>query len=279
MIAILPLKNKINESQINSSIIINGLGFSLIIALVCLSFFKDNYYIILGIIAASGLAFSALLQVRGVLKISAALYALYGFALLSISIGGIFKFPLAFLLLSIESLLVVSMALWFRSRFIVSMNVVMFIGLLLAYILSKSPVFSVDIAFAVVALVTARVINWKKDRLEIRTEWIRNMYLLMAFFMTLVSLYHAVPQNYITLSWALSAGLFFILSLVLHNVKYRWLAIAAMISAAVYFFLFDLRQVSIGYRILALLVLAVISFSFSIYYAKKMKKRKSGNVS
>ena len=233
----------------------------------------------MGIIAASGVAFSALLQSLGTLKLSAALYALYGFALLSITIGGIFKFPLAFLLLSLESLLVVSMALWFRSRFIVSMNVVMFIGLLMAYILSKSPIYTVDISFAVVALVTARIINWKKDRLEIKTELIRNMYLIMAFIMTLVSLYHAVPQNYITLSWALSAALFFILSLLLHNVKYRWLAIAAMISAAIYFFLFDLRQVSIGYRILALLVLAAISFSFSIYYAKKMKKKKSDNVS
>jgi hypothetical protein len=165
------------------------------------------------------------------------------------------------------------MALWFRSRFIVIMNVVMFIGLMTAYFFFPKPVHSIDFTFAAVALITARIINWKKDRLEIKTEYIRNAYLFTGFIMTLVSLYRAVPVHYITLSWTLAAGMFFVLSLVLRNVKYRWLAISTMIVTAIYFFLFDLRQVSIGYRIVALLFLAIISLSFSVFYAKRIKKK------
>lgn len=275
LVAILKLKGNITESQVNSSIILNGLGFSVITGLICMTFFHENYYIILGVIAGISVAYSALLQSRRILKLSSALYALYGFTVLSVTLAGLFKFPLAFLLLSIESLLVVSMALWFKSRFIVTMNVLMFLGLLIAYFAVRNPLFSVDISFALVALGTARIINWKKDRLEIQTEFIRNTYLGIGFIMTLVSLYHAVPPNYITFSWAMSAAFFFGLSIILHKVKYRWLAIMAMLCAAFYFFIVDLKQVSIGYRIPALLVIALISLSFSIYYSRRMKSKKS----
>ncbi|MFC2089463.1 hypothetical protein ACFLT1_01705 [Bacteroidota bacterium] len=275
VIALLPLGDKFVESKVNTSIILNGLGFSTLLALIILTFFKENYYIILGSISAISIVYSALLQSRKLLKLSAALYGLYGFALLSITIAGIFKFPLAFLLLSIQSLLVVSMALWFSSRFIVAMNLLMYFGLLVAYLLWKESINGIDISFALVALVSARIINWQKTRLNIQTEWIRNMYLLIGFVMTLLSLYRTVPHGYITLSWALAAGSFFIISLILKNVKYRWLAIAGLISTAVYFFIVDLKQVSTGYRIVALLVMAIIAISFSLYYAKRKNKEES----
>ena len=101
----------------------------------------------------------------------------------------------------------------------------------------------------------------------------RNIFLISGFIMTLVSLYRAVPSHFVTLSWTLAAGLFFILSLILRNVKYRWLAISTMIVTAFYFFLFDLRHVSIGYRIIALLVIAIISLSFSTFYTRRIKKK------
>jgi hypothetical protein len=277
MLALLPGRTEDEGQPLNVSIILNGLGFSFIIAILILKFFKDNYYFPLGVIAAFGVAYSALLESRGQWKLSAALYALYGFALLSITIGGIYKFPLAFFLLAIQSLLVVSMALWFRSKFIVVMNVVMFTGLLIAYFFFPKPVSRIDFTFALVALITARIINWKRDRLEIKTELLRNTYLFIGFIMTLLSLYRSVPQHYITFSWTMAAGLFFVLSILLHNVKYRWLAISTMIVTAFYFFLFDLSHVSIGYRIVALMFIAVISLSFSIYYSKRIKKKKSAD--
>ena len=36
------------------------------------------------------------------------------------------------------------------------------------------------------AFVTTRIINWKKERLNIKTELIRNIYLIAGFIMTLV---------------------------------------------------------------------------------------------
>ena len=273
MLALLPNREKDEGQMLNVSIILNGLGFSFIIGMIVLKFFKDNYYFPLCLISAFGIAYSALLQSKGQWKISAALYALYGFALLSITLSGIYKFPIAFQLLAFQSLLVLSMSLWFRSRFIVLMNVVMFIGLLIAYFIFPKPSGMIDFSFALIALISARVINWQRDRLEIKTEWMRNIYLISGFIMTLVSLYRAVPFQYVTLSWSLAAGTFFILSLLLRNMKYRWLAISAMIVTVVYFFMFDLRHVSIGYRIVALLFLALISLSFSTYYSKRIKNK------
>jgi len=154
------------------------------------------------------------------------------------------------------------------------MNATLFIGLLIAALFIGEPVNSVNFAFALVALITARVLNWKKERLEIQTELIRNIYLLAGFIMTLISLYHALPDKYITLSWTLSALLFFVLSIFLSNVKYRWMAIAAMIVTAFHLFIFDLKHIGIGYRIIALLFLAVISLGISIFYSRRMKERK-----
>lgn len=265
---------KIPAGIINSSIVINGLGFTLTISLVILTFFKENYVLILGMISAFCMVYAFVLQWRGDWKLAAALYALYGFAVLSITVSVIYKFPLAFLLLSIQSLLVVSMALWFRSRFIVVMNMTLFIGLLGAYLIAFDSIHSVNFSFAIVALVTARVINWKKKRLEIQTEFLRNIYLLAGFIMTLVSLYKAVPDKYITLSWTGAALLFFLLSIILSNVKYRWLAISAMIVSAIHLFLFDLKNISLGYRIIALLFLAIISLGISIFYARRLRTRK-----
>ena len=107
----------------------NGLGFSFILTLAVLAFFTENYFTYFGLIAAFSMGYSIWLQSRGAWNSIAAMYAIYSFVALSISIAGIYKFPLAFFLLSIQSLLVVSMALWFRSRFIVIMNTLLFIGL------------------------------------------------------------------------------------------------------------------------------------------------------
>ncbi len=42
-VAILPLKNTLNESQINTSIILNGLGFSTLLALFIITFYAEKY--------------------------------------------------------------------------------------------------------------------------------------------------------------------------------------------------------------------------------------------
>ncbi|MCK4992711.1 MAG: hypothetical protein KAS29_19575 [Bacteroidales bacterium] len=273
-LALLPKSERTRQNQLQPSIVLNGLGFSLIIALVVPAFFAENYYIYFGLIAAFCIVYSIWLQVRGNWNTIAAMYALYSFVALSITIAGIYQFPLAFFLLAIQSLLVVSMALWFRSRFMVIINTILFAGLLIAYVATSDPLNSINFSFALVALVTARILNWKKKRLEIRTELIRNIFLFTGAIMVLYSLHEAVPQNFITLSWTLSAVVFFILSVIIRNMKYRWLGIITMLITVFYLFLVDLSNISLGYRIVALMVIAAISLGISIFYSRRQKNRK-----
>ena len=271
LLAILPKSDPKREYYLGISILMNGFGFSFILILAVLGFFAHNYFIYLGLIGAFCLGYSILLQSVGTWKNIASMYAIYCFLVFSITIGGIYNFPLAFFLLSIESLLVISMALWFRSRFIVIMNTILFLGLLVTYLATAEPLNSINFSFAIVALITARIMNWKKQRLEIRTEMIRNLYLLAGSTMMLYSLKKAVPVHFVTLSWALTAVLFFILSVLIKNMKYRWLAIITMVLAVFYLFLVDLKNISLGYRIIALLFISTISLGISIYYSRRLK--------
>jgi hypothetical protein len=126
----------------------------------------------------------------------------------------------------------------------------------------------VNVSFSLAALITARILNWKKERLTIRTEMLRNFYLLLGFVMVLITFYHMIPDKYVTLSWAAVALVYFGLSLLLKNVKYRWMALSTLIAAAFYLFIVDLSRIELVYRVLALLFLAAISIGLSIYYTR-----------
>ena len=273
LMALLPSSKRISQNQLNQSIVLNGLGFSFVFTITVLAFFTETYFQYFGLIAAFCIAFSIWLKIRGDWKSIASLYAIYSFVALSISIAGIYHFPLAYLLLSIQSLLVVIVALWFRSRFMVIMNTILFVGLLLAYFVAGEFLHGTSFAFALVALGTARILNWRKQRLEIRTELIRNIFLFTGAFMVLFSLHEAVPPNFVTLSWTLSAMVFFILSVLIRNMKYRWLAIITMVVTVFYLFLIDLSNISLGYRIVALMFIAAISLGISIFYSNRQKNK------
>ncbi|MCB2220731.1 MAG: hypothetical protein KQI35_10075 [Bacteroidetes bacterium] len=275
-IALIPEREtQYTDNGIIGTILFNGIGFAFVVALFILAFFKDTYVALTGSVALYCLVYSIILQVRTHRKMIAALYALFGFVTLSVTIYGFYGFPRAYFLLAIQSLLVVSMAIWFRSRFIVMMNSLLFVVLLMVY-LSTSPLMtSMNVSFSIVALATARILNWKKERLTIRTDYIRNFYLILAFFMVLFTLYHAVADQYITVSWAGAAMLYFVFSLLLHNVKYRYMALATMFSAAIYLFIVDLARIELAFRVIALLVLAVVSIGLSFYYAKKQKQKQN----
>lgn len=276
-LAVLPKSERTQQKQVQAAIIFNGLSFSMIMAIAVPAFFASNYYLYFGVIAAFCILYSIWLQLRGNWKTIAALYAIYSFVALSITIAGIYHFPLAFFLLAIQSLLVVIIALWFRSRFMVIMNTILFIALLIAYVFSAEPLNTTNFSFALVALITARILNWKKQRLEIRTELIRNIFLFTGAIMILFSLHEAVPANFITLSWTVSALVFFILSVVIKNMKYRWLAIITMVITVFYLFIVDLSNISLGYRIIALMFIAAISLGISIFYSKRQKSKKEGS--
>jgi hypothetical protein len=73
-------------------------------------------------------------------------------------------------------------------------------------------------------------------RLALKTELMRNAYLARAFVIIPYGLYHAVPKNYVSLSWLSAAVFYFIMSLILKNKKYRWMAILTIFLAVIYVF-------------------------------------------
>ena len=92
--------------------------------------------------------------------------------------------------------------------------------------------------------------------------------------MVLFSLHEAVPPNFVTLSWTLSAMVFFILSVLIRNMKYRWLAIITMVVTVFYLFLVDLSNISLGYRIVALMFISAISLGISMFYSNRQRNKK-----
>jgi hypothetical protein len=262
------------QQGLNAMILLNGLCFSLVILVVTLLFFENNYVGMFGAISAFCLAFSVLLKILTKSPFTPSFFACFGFMALSVSVYGFVHLPDAYFFLALQSLLVVSIALWFRSRIIVVTNSLLYMGILVIYLFFSPSIDRINFCFAFVAFATARILNWKKERLTLKTDLMRNMYLIILFFTMLFAFYHAIPGHYVTLSWTAVAAAYFILSMILHNIKYRWMAIATILVTVVYLFLVDLAHLSVGYRVIAFLFLAVISFSVSLYYTKRIKKKR-----
>lgn len=265
-------KTVLPSNYIGSMIVLNGIGFSFILLMFILGFFSDRYTGLFAFLMVYCLAYAIILRLYARWEFAPAFYAVFGFVAMSIVFYGLYGFPRVYWLLGIQSLIVVSMALWFRNRFIVLMNSLMFVLLVVFYLAGKDHIDSVNFTFALVALLTARILNWKKKRLAIRTEFLRNLYLLAGFFLVLYALYRAVPGQYVTLSWTIAALFYFGVSLVLKNVKYRYMALSTMILAAFNLFLVDLARIGIAYRIVAFLFLAVISIGISVFYSGKVRR-------
>ncbi|MEI6682773.1 MAG: hypothetical protein WCO44_09100 [Bacteroidota bacterium] len=256
-----------------ATIVVNGLLFSFVLLVTVISYYSGGYVWIFSLIAALCLVYSVFLKYRTGRVFDPAFFAIYSFMALSFAVYGYSKLPDALWLLSLQSLLVVSWALWFRSKIILVMNTFLFTGILAFYMAFYPPVDKVNFAFVITAFISARIINWKKERLTLKTEMLRNTYLILLFFTMLFALYHAVPKQYVTLSWTGAAVFYFTMSLILKNIKYRWMAIATVLFTGFYLFFVDLSHLETGYRVLAFLFLAVISLGASLYFTKKVRKR------
>jgi len=254
---------------------INGILFTIQLLFVVLSFYSSSYVTLFAGITILCLIYSIFLYSRSSWNFASAFYSLYGFMAMSIALYGLVGLPKVYLLLSVQSLIVVSMALWFRNKLIVVMNSLLFMTILTTYLLLSKSIDGVNFSFALVALISARIINWQSSRLQIQTDLIRNLYMIEGFVMVLYALIHALPKQFVTLSWTMAALLYFMISIILKNVKYRYMALGTMICAALYLFIVDLARIEIVYRILALLFLAAISIGISIYYTNRIKKSDS----
>jgi len=202
-------------------------------------------------------------------RFSTFFYAMMGYMLTSVAMVAGFPRPDYFVWLAWQSLLVVSMAVWFRSRFIVIANFAIFVILLVAYAALADTVHVASISFGIVALASARILNWQKERLALTTEMMRNAYLACAFFIFPFALYHALPAGYVSISWVVVALFYYAMSILLKSRKYRWMAFLTFLMTIGRVVFVDSVSLEPLYRVLSFLVLGTVLLWISFRYAKK----------
>jgi len=251
-----------------AAVVLNCLGFSAVVSLAALALYHANISPIFGGAFLLLLVASAAQWVLTHVQFAPTTYACFSYMALSVAIYGNTGVPDAFLWLALQSFLVVSMALWFRSRTLVVVNTAIYLGILGTYWFTSPQSNLVNFVFAVVALASARVMNWKKERLTLRTDGLRNVYLAITFVLVLYSLYHAIPESFVALSWTVTAAGYFLISILLKNVKYRWMALFTMMATVLYLFVVDLARLDPRFRVAAFLFLGLMAVSISVFYTR-----------
>ncbi len=249
-------------------VFLNSAGLSTLLTLAVFALYEKSYAQACLTVAAFFLACSILQWLKSHQPLVPAIYACFGYLGLSVAMYGYSGIPAVFLWLSLQSLLVVSMALWFRSKVLVVVNALIFLCILATYVTGFPSSDWVNFSFALVGHASARIMNWQKKRLTLQTEMLRNVYLVIGFVFVLYTLYHVVPANYVTLSWMAVAITYFLVSLLLKNIKYRWLAIASALVTISFLFLVDLARLDPKYRVPAFLFVGIMTLVISLYYTK-----------
>jgi hypothetical protein len=211
-------------------------------------------------------------------KFSTFLYSMLAYAALSASIILTFSFPDYFIWLCWQSLAVVSTALWFRSKFIVVANFFIYLSIILAYLAGGGETATSAISFGIVALISARVMNWQKERLELKTENLRIAYLVVAFLIIPFVLYTNLPSQLVGISYIILALVYYMLGKLINNKKYRVMASGTLILSLVYIFIFGLTSSETTYKIFSFLLVSIALVIISIVYAKVRAKEKHSGI-
>lgn len=207
-------------------------------------------------------------------RIATFFYAMTGYLALSVALGRLIPVPTLFIWLSGQSLLVVATALWFRSKLIVVGNFFIYLGIVLAYTAVARDESGISIGFGVVALLTARILRWQQERLELKTEMMRNAYLASAFIVFPYSLYHLVPRAFVTVSWVSVAVAYYLMNLIVRSPKYRWMGHLTLLLTALYVIVIGIFQLSAAYRIGSFLVLGTVLLVVSLIFTQVRQRNR-----
>jgi hypothetical protein len=254
-----------------------SLGYGLFLLISILSGVKS-----LGIVHSGAFVVLMLLAImfwtRERSKYGSFIYAMFAYAALSAAIIASYSDPTYFILLCWQSIVVISTALWFRSKFIIVANTFIFGALLITYFINVSAVGIEGISFGLAALVSARVLNWQKTRLELTTDNIRLAYLIMAFLSLPYVLFEVLPSSFVGLSWAGLALLYYLMSKLLRNKKYRMMAVSTLILTCFYLAAFGIASDDITYKIISFLAVSVILIIISIMYTRMRTASKTKEI-
>ncbi len=214
------------------------------------------------------LGLAVLFWVRERSRVSTFLYAMTGYMALSMAIFKASALPEVFVWLSLQSVLVVATAVWFRSRFIVVANFLIYTAIVLGYVFVAERETGISVGFGLVALVSARILNWQRDRLELKTELMRNAYLLGAFVVFPYALYHLVPGGYVGLAWIGLALFYYLMNFIVRNQKFRWMGHVTLLLTTLYLLVVGTSRFEPVYRVLSFLVLGTVMLVVSLAFTR-----------
>jgi hypothetical protein len=206
-------------------------------------------------------------------RVATFFYAMTGYAALTAAIFKASAAPAVFVWLSAQSLVVVATAVWFRSRFIVVANFLIYVAVVLGYVFVVQRETGISLGFGVVALLSARILNWQKDRLELKTALMRNAYLIGAFLVFPYALYHLVSAKYVAIAWVGLAVGYYLLNALIQNQKYRWMGHATLLLTTCYLVVVGTRSFEPVYRVLSFLVLGTALLMVSVVFTRLRKRR------
>ena len=206
-------------------------------------------------------------------RVATFFYAMTGYAALSVAIFKASTVPAVFVWLSMQSVVVVATAIWFRSRFIVVANFLIYVGIVLIYIVVAERETGISLGFGIVALVSARILNWQQDRLELKTGLMRNAYLVGAWLVFPYALYHLVSGKYVGLAWVGLALGYYALNFLVQNQKYRWMGHATLLLTMCYVVVVGTSRFEPVYRVLSFLVLGTVLLVVSLIFTRLRKRR------
>ncbi len=267
-----PLLRQTQKSEdaftVVSSLLISGLGYTLFVLHSIASF--DAIRVPSNLAAtAVFLGLAALFWKIQKSQLTCFFYAMTGYMALSVAILGAFTPPNVFVWLSVQSLIVVATALWFCSPFIVVANFFIYLAIVATYMVLTKQETGVSLVFGLVALLSARTLNWQKERLHLKTGKMRNAYLAGAFIVFPYALYHLVPRAYVALSWVCVAGLYYLLNLLIQNQKYRWMGHFTLLITVFYVLFVGIVQLPSTQRIVSLLLLGTVLVVISLVFTRK----------
>lgn len=214
------------------------------------------------------LALAVLFWAREQSRVSTFLYAMTGYLALSLAIIKAAPAPGVFVWLSLQSVVVVATAVWFRSRFIVVANFLIYVAIVLAYMVVAEHESGISLGFGIVALISARILNWQRHRLELKTELMRNAYLGTAFILFPYAFYHLAPGRYVGLAWVGLALFYYAMNLVVRNQKFRWMGHATLLLTVLYVGIVGTSRFGPVLRVLSLLALGTVMLAVSLTFTR-----------
>jgi hypothetical protein len=211
-------------------------------------------------------------------RIATFFYAMTGYLALSVALARLVPIPNLFIWLSAQSLLVVATALWFRSKLIVVGNFFIYVAIVVAYSVFAKDESGISMGFGVVALLTARILRWQQERLELKTELMRDVYLASAFIVFPYSLYHLVPRAFVTVSWVGVAVAYYLMNLIVRSPKYRWMGHLTLLLTALYVVVIGIFELSPAHRIGSFLILGTVLLVVSLIFTMVRSRRRGATV-